>query len=162
MQTNRHQSIWHIIDKSLAGEALAQEEQALREHLRTCAACSDYLDASNRAIANLEGFRFDVDPGLNSKVLASLALRSQQLDAERIQRKRLLLSCVIALVFTVVGSFAASQLGSFAAAVFHLEPARIQFGLVTFWIAPSLCFCLLLLLLPVSPALWMNKKGIPL
>jgi hypothetical protein len=160
MQANRHQSICHIIDKSLAGAASAQEEQALREHLLTCAACSDYLGASNRAIASLEGFRFDVDPGLNSKLFASLALRSQQLDAERIQRKRLLFICVIAPVFTVFGSFAASQLGSFAATVFHLESARIQFGLATFWIAPSLCFCLLLLLLPVCPALWMNKKGI--
>lgn len=160
MQTDCHESICRMIDKSLLGASSVEEEQTLGEHLHRCEACKCYLDACNRAIASLEGFRFGVDPELNSKVLASLALRSRQLNAERFYRKRLLWSCAIAFVLTVVGSFVASQLGRFAASVLHLQPAQIQLGLVTFWIAPSVCLCLLLLLLPVSPALRTKEKGL--
>jgi hypothetical protein len=162
MQVDDHESMRHVIDKSLAGAASVEEEQALREHLPTCDGCRDYLAACNCAIASLEGLRFKMDPGLDGKVLASLALRSRQLDAERIHRRRMWWGCVAALVLTVVGSFAASRLGSLAGAIFHLEPARIQFGLATFWITPSWCFCLLFLLLFVSPVLWRNEKGLSL
>jgi hypothetical protein len=70
------------------------------------------------------------------------------------------LTSLLALGLTVIGSFAASQLGSLAAVPFHLQPAQLHLGLATFWIAPSLCFCLLFLLLPVAPALFNNKKGL--
>jgi hypothetical protein len=81
MPADRHESICHIIDKSLAGGASVQEEQSLREHLLTCAPCGEYLAASNRAIAGLQGFSFDMDPELDRRVLASLAVRAQQLEA---------------------------------------------------------------------------------
>lgn len=158
MRVDRHESIHHMIDKSLGRETSVQEEQTLREHLPTCAGCRDYLNACNRAIASLEGFRFDMDTRLDSKVLASLALRSQQLDTEHRNRTRMWWGCVAAFVLTVGGSFAASRLGSLAGAVFHVEPAQVQFGLATFWIVPSWCFCLLFLLLPVSPALRTNNN----
>jgi hypothetical protein len=76
MQTDRHDQICQIIDKSLAGATSQDQEQILRDHLRACAPCTEYLDASNRAIATLGGFSFDVDPGLDAKVLASLTQRS--------------------------------------------------------------------------------------
>jgi len=161
MQTD-HTLIRQVIDQSLAGASLdPQAQQALREHLSTCAACSQYLEASNRAIAGLEGFSFSIDPGLDSKVLASLARRAQQLEAARIQRQRLWWTSCAALVLTSIGSLAASQLRGLAA-VFHVGPAQFHAGLTTFWILPSLCFCLLFLLLPVFPALLNDKKGLPL
>jgi len=157
MQTD-HQSIRRIIDESLAGAASsAPEQQTLREHLAACASCQQYLDASNRAIAALADFSFPIDPALDSRVLASLARCAQQLEAER---RRLWWPCCLALLLTLAGSIAASRLGSFAAVTFHLEPAQLHLGLATFWIAPSLCFCLLFLLLPVAPALFGHKKGL--
>ena len=81
MQTDLHQSDPHqdmrqIIDKSLMGEASPQEQQALRKHLLACAACQKYASDSRRAIVSLHGFSFAADPGLQAKVHASLALRA--------------------------------------------------------------------------------------
>jgi hypothetical protein len=162
MPADRHDSICHIIDKSLAGGASVQEEQSLREHLLTCAPCREYLAASNRAIAGLQGFSFDMDPELDGRVLASLAVRAQQLEAKRVHETRPRWSFFIALALTVAGSFAASQLGSFATAIFPVEAAQVRFGLAVFWIVPSLFFCLLFLRLPVASPGWMNKKGLSL
>jgi len=159
MHIDRHESIRSVVDKSLAGDASVQEEQALREHLLTCASCGDYLAASNRTISSLKEFCFEIDPELDGKVLASLAARVQQLDAEQMSRGRLWWVCFTALTLTAVGSFAASRIGILAAEGLHLQPSQIQAGLATLWTVPSLCFCLLFLLLPVLPVLRMNKKG---
>jgi predicted anti-sigma-YlaC factor YlaD len=160
MQTD-HPSFRRIIDQSLAGAASPQQQQTLREHLATCAACQQYLDASNRAIAALEDFSFTVDPALDSKVLASLAERAQQLEAARIQRQRLGWTSCLALLLTVTGSVAAAQLCSLAAATFHLEPAQLHLGLATFWITPSVLICMLLLL-PGFQAVLGSRKGLSL
>jgi hypothetical protein len=162
MQVNRHESICHVIDKTLVGAASLQEEQSLREHLLTCDCCREYLSACHRAITGLEGFSFDMNPGLDTKVLASLAVRAQELETKRIQRKQLWWNCFLALMLTAGGSFVASRLGAAATTIFHLEPAQMQFGLLAFWIAPSLAFCLLFLLLPVSSSRWMKRKGLSL
>lgn len=159
MQADPHQSIRHIIDQSVAGPTSAQEQRTLREHLATCTACSDYLDASNRAIASLEGFSFPIDPALDSKVQAALAQRAQQLQAESLQHRRLWLISLLAVTLTVIGSLAASQLGSLAAVPFHLQPAKLHLGLTTFWIAPSVLICMLLLL-PGVRAVLGSRKGL--
>ena len=161
MPTERHAPICQLIDKSLAGATSAQQERTLRDHLATCTACSDYRNATARAISGLQGIRFDVDPGLDRKVLAALALRAQQLEAKQTSRKRLWSTALLALLLTVVGSFAATQLGDVATA-FHIQPAQLQLGLTLFWITPSLCLCLLFVLLPMSPVLAANRKGLPL
>jgi anti-sigma factor RsiW len=154
MQTDRHQMICHIIDKSLLGTASLEEEQTLREHLLACTACNDYLAASHRAIAGLGGFSFDVDPGLQQKVMASLARQ----ESETRPFLPVWWSRLIALVLTMAGSLAVSRLAGPAAPVLHVPAAQIQLGLVAFWIVPSVCFFLLFLVLSVSP----GKKGLSL
>ena len=156
MQTDRHQPICHIIDKSLVGTASLEEQQTLREHLLVCTSCNQYLGASHRTIASLGGFSFDVDPALQERVLASLA--RQQSETRRVFSMPVWWSRVAALVLTIAGSLAAERLAGFAAPVFRLQAARIQLGVVAFWIAPSVCFCLLFFVLPVSP----NKKRLSL
>jgi hypothetical protein len=159
-----HTSIRHIIDQSLAGGPRAlepQAQQSLREHLITCTACQQYLDASNRAIASLGDFSFAIDPGLDGKVLSSLAQRAQQLEAEGLQRRRLWGISCLALILTVAGSFAAAQLGTLAAPVFHFQPAQLHLGLATFWITPSVLICMLLLL-PGFQAVLGSRKGLSL
>jgi hypothetical protein len=160
MQTDRHDQICQIIDKSLAGATSQDQEQILRDHLRACAPCTEYLDASNRAIATLGGFSFDVDPGLDAKVLASLTQRAQELETKPVSRRHMAWVCLIAVLLTAAGSFTASRFGGLVSAVFHLQHAQWQFGLVAFWIVPSLCLCLLFVLLSVSHA--GNEKGLSL
>jgi hypothetical protein len=160
MQVDRHQEIRHIIDRSLAGAASLQEEQALREHLLTCVGCQEYLNASHRAIAGLGGFSFEVNPDLHGKVLAALTLRAQQLDTNRIEQRPMLWSYLAALALTICGSFAAARFSGLAGAVFHLQPALLHFGLLALWIVPSLCFCLLFPILHRLSLGWMNEKGL--
>jgi hypothetical protein len=157
-----HEAVRAMIDKSLAGAASPAEEQLLREHLAACDSCSEYLDAGRRAIAGLGGLCFDLDPALDRRVFAALELRARQLEASRAPRARFAWACALALLLTVAGSFLAAQLSGHAAAAFHLDGAQVRLGLATFWITPSLCICLVLLLLPLSHRAGLNKKGISL
>jgi len=159
MQTDRHEAMRRIIDKSFVrGESL-QEEESLREHLRDCVECREYLSACSRTVTSLTGFSFEIDPGLNARVFASLAERAQQLEAKRPDRGRMLASFLIALALTVAGAFAASRFSSPVAAVFHMRPAEVQLGWLAFWVLPSLCLSLLFPVLPLLSEGWTNRKG---
>jgi anti-sigma factor RsiW len=146
------------------GEASAQEQQSLREHLRACAQCETYANDGRRAIAGLSGFSFAADPGLQAKVHAALDLRMQQLRAARPNRRRpnyqrIVQVSIAALLLTIIGSFGALHIGNPLAAVLHLPLSQTQAGLFTFWIAPSWCFALLLPLLLLVSARSANRKG---
>lgn len=159
MQTDLHDAMRHIIDKSLVGEASAPEQQELRKHLLGCAACQKYASDSRRAIVGLSGFSFAVDPGLQAKVHAALDLRMQQLQAAQPSRRRIVKVSIIALLLTIAGSLGALHVGSPLAAFLHLEPAEAQIGVVAFWILPSLCFSLFLPVLLLLHARATNAKG---
>ena len=143
MNTDHHQSFQHMIDESLAGGISAEREQSLREHIDTCAPCQEYLSASNRVIAGLGGFSFEVDPSLNARVLASLRRPAQP------GRRRWALISVAAVVLTMGGSFVDLQFGGLIASVFDLQRTQVRQGLLAFWIVPSLCVLLLFPLLPL-------------
>jgi anti-sigma factor RsiW len=161
-QSDPHQAMRQIIDKSLVGEASPQEQQELRKHLLACAACQKYASDSRRAIVSLNGFSFApfaTDPGLQAKVHASLDLRAQQLQATQPGRRRIAEVSILALVLTIVGSFGALRFGSPLAALLHLEPAQMQTGVVALWVLPSLCFSLVLPLVLLLSARSTNAKG---
>jgi hypothetical protein len=149
MNIDHHESFQHMIDESLAGGVSAEREQALREHLDTCRRCQEYLRASNRVIASLEGFSFEVNPTLNARVFASLRLRAQQVQAAQPDRRRWMFISVAAVVLTLGGSFVDLQFGSLIASVFDIQRTHVQQGLFAFWIVPSLCVFLLFPLLPL-------------
>ena len=163
-QSDPHQAMRQIIDKSLVGEASPQEQQELRKHLLACAACQKYASDSRRAIVSLNGFSFApfaTDPGLQAKVHASLDLRAQQLQATQPGRRRIAEVSILALVLTIVGSFGALRFGSPLAALLHLEPAEMQTGVVALWVLPSLCFSLVLpLVLLLSDRSTKAKEGV--
>ena len=145
---NDHESFQHMIDENLAGGISAEREQSLRKHLDTCAACQEYLSASNRVVAGLGGFSFEVDPTLNARVFTSLRLRAQQVQAAQPSRQRWVLISLAAVVLTMVGSFVDLQFGGLIASVFDIQRAQVQHGMLAFWIVPSLCVFLLFPLLP--------------
>jgi predicted anti-sigma-YlaC factor YlaD len=149
MRADDHAIMRDVIDKTLAGSVLPEEEQSLREHLSACAECQEYLDAGTRALAGLGGFSFEVNPGLQAKVLASLKVRAEQLEAAQPSRRRMVWGCIGAVVLLVMGSAVASQFGNLAAGLLHLQPMQVQRVLIAVWVVPSLCFALLFPLLPL-------------
>jgi predicted anti-sigma-YlaC factor YlaD len=149
MKAEDHAIMRDVIDKTLAGAVSPQEEQSLREHLRSCTQCQDYLDAASRVIAGLGGFSFEVDPGLQAKVFASLELRAEQLKAAEPSWRRMAWGCIAAVVLLLTGSVIAAQFGDLAAAWLHLQPAQVQRVLMAVWVLPSLCFALVFPLLPL-------------
>jgi len=149
MNIDHHESFQHLIDESLAGAISAEREQSLREHLGTCAPCQEYLSASNRVIAGLGGFSFEVDPTLNARVLASLRRPAQRVQSAQPRRRRWALISVAAVVLTMGGSFVDLQFGRLIASVFDIQRMQVQQGLLAFWILPSLCVLLLFPLLPL-------------
>jgi len=158
MRSDRHENFQHMIDETLAGGIPVQQEQSLGEHLQSCAPCQEYLAASNRVIAGLGGFSFEVDPTLNAKVSASLMLRAQQIKATQPGRRRLVLSCILALMLTAVGSFLDLRLSGLIASLFDLQRMQVRQGLIAFWIIPSLCLVLLLPILPLLSGAGANQK----
>jgi predicted anti-sigma-YlaC factor YlaD len=149
MNIDHHESFQHMIDESLAGSISAEREQSLREHLDTCVPCREYLSASNRVIAGLGGFSFEVDPTLNARVFASLRLPAQQVQAAQPGRRRWALISVAAVILTMGGSFVDLQFGDLIASVFDIQRMQVRPGLLAFWIVPSLCVLLLFPLLPL-------------
>ena len=164
MPADLHHAMRQLIDKSLAGEASpqelsTQEQHALSEHLRACALCESYASDGRRAIAALSGFSFAADPGSQEKIHAALALRARELQAARPSRTRIVQVTVAALALTIAGSFGAIHMGDLVAALLHLPASQAHTGLLTFWIAPSWCFSLLLPVLLLVSARSANRKG---
>jgi len=149
MNIDHHESFQHMIDESLAGSISAEREQSLREHLDTCVPCREYLSASNRVVAGLGGFSFEVDPTLNARVFASLRLPAQQVQAAQPGRRRWALISVAAVILTMGGSFVDLQFGDLIASIFDIQRMQVRQGLLAFWIVPSLCVLLLFPLLPL-------------
>ena len=149
MNIDRHEGFQHMIDESLVSGISAEREQFLREHLATCARCQEYLSASNRVIAGLGGFSFEVDPSLNARIFASLKLQALQVHAAQPGRRRWALISLAAVLLTMGGSFVDLKFGSLIAAVFDIQHMQVRQGLLAFWIVPSLFVLLLFPLLPL-------------
>ena len=156
MNIDHHDTFQRMIDESLAGVLSAEKEQSLREHLSTCAPCKEYLSASNRVIAGLSGFSFEVNPTLNARVLAALKL--QQVRAAQPGRQRLMrqhnrqfkvwAAFAIALSMSIVGSALVYQVAKLLTVPMHFDTAQVQAGVLVFWLLPSFCSALRLLAAP--------------
>ena len=149
MKTDPHATFRDVIDKTLAGGASPEDDQSLQEHLAACAQCQEYLSAGTRVIAGLDGFSFDVDPGLEQRVFWSLSVRAHQLETTQSHRRRILWGCVGALVLLMTGSWVALEIGNMVAGLLNLPPMQVQRLLLFLWVLPSLCLSLLFPILPV-------------
>jgi len=156
MHVEEHEVFRQRIDESLAAGISVAQDDVLREHLRGCAECEEYLSASTSAIVGLSGFSFEVDPALSGRVVASLARRAEELRAKELDRRRVALGCMLALLFTAMGSLLDLQFGRALSRVLDVERMAMRLGLLEFWIVPSVC---LLLVFPLLPLLSEAGRG---
>jgi hypothetical protein len=158
MSIDHHESFQRMIDESLAGAISAEKEQSLREHLFTCDPCKQYLSASNRAIAGLSGFSFEVNPTLNARVLATLRLQAEQVRVipahhtgtvrqHNVQFKNWA-AFAVALSMSFIGSALVYEVAKRLAVPMHFDTAQVQAGVLVFWLLPSFCSALCLLAAP--------------
>jgi len=147
MRADVHEEFQRLIDESLAAGITPEKERSLLEHLHACAPCQEYLETSNRVIATLSGFSFEVDPNLPAKVSAAVAVRAKQMETARPNRRRLVVGFILALALTVVGSFLDLQFGSLLAGFFDIRRMQVRHGVLAFSIVPSLGVLLLFPLL---------------
>jgi hypothetical protein len=158
MNIDYHQSFQRLIDESLAGAISAESEQSLREHLSNCAPCKKYLSASNRVIAGLGGFSFEINPSSNATVLAVLRLQAEQIRQLRAHHNETMrqykvqfknwVAFAVALSMSFVGSALVYQMAMRLAVPMHLETTQVQAGVLVFWLLPSFCSALWLLAAP--------------
>ena len=158
MNIDNHEGFQRMIDESLAAAISAQKEQSLREHLATCVPCQEYLSASNRVIAGLGGFSFELNPTLNARVLAALKLQAQQDRAAQPRRRRILrpynlhvkvwAAFALALSMSIVGSALVYQVAKLLTVPMHFDAAQVQADVLVFWLLPYICSALGLLAAP--------------
>ena len=158
MKTEHHENFQRMIDESLAGVLSAGKQPSLREHLATCAACRQYLSASNRVIAGLSGFSFEVNPTLNDRVLAALRLQAEQgreilahhsgrMPQHNVQFRNWA-AFAVAVSMSFAGSALVYQMAKRLAVSMHFDTAQVQAGVLVFWLLPSFCAALRLLAAP--------------
>jgi predicted anti-sigma-YlaC factor YlaD len=147
MSIDHHDAFQRMIDESLAGALSAEKEQSLREHLSTCATCREYLSASNRVIAGLSGFSFEVNPTLNARVLAALRLQAEEMRQHSVPFKNWA-AFAVALSMSFVGSGLVYKMAERLAVPMHFVTAQVQAGVLVFWLLPSLCAAVCLLAAP--------------
>ena len=155
MILDHHERFQRMIDESLASAISPEKEQSLREHLATCAPCLEYLSASNRVIAGLSGFSFEVNPTLNARVLVALELQAQKVRAAQPGRRRLMrqhnvqfkvwAAFTVALSMSIVGSALVYQVAKLLTVPMYFDTAQVQAGVLVFWLLPSFCAALSLL-----------------
>jgi hypothetical protein len=145
MSIDHHEGFQRIIDESLAGVLSVEKEQSLREHLATCVPCQQYLSASNRVIAGLSGFSFEVNPTLNARVLAALKRHHTGTMRQHSVQFKIWAAFAAALSMSFVGSALVYQMAKRLAVPMHFDIAQVQAGVLVFWLLPSFCSALCML-----------------
>ena len=145
MKSDHHESFQRLIDESLAGGLSAEKEQSLREHLSTCVPCQQYLGASNRVIAALSGFSFEVNPTLNARVLAALKQHHAGTSRQYNVTFKNWAAFAVALSMSLAGSALVYQMAMRLAVPTHFDAAHVQTGVLVFWLLPSFCAAICLL-----------------
>jgi hypothetical protein len=158
MSIDEHERFQRMIDETLAGVLAAQSEHALRAHLSTCAGCKGYLRASKRVIAGLGGFSFEVTPTLNARVLAAVVAQAEPArqtlarhSGARRQRNRQWRTwgaLALAFALSYLGSELVYQVATRLAIPLQIDTARVQAGVLVFWLLPSICAAVCLLAAP--------------
>ena len=160
MQTDNHESICHLIDKSVAGDISSRKNNPF------ASICSRAPHASN--IWTRPSERSPGSENLRSRLIRTCPTncrgsrsRAAQLETQRLSHRKLAWSYIAALILTLAGSFAAMHLGDGLPLLFcdpRSSPAGTDRDL-------DCAVGLLLSVLPTLPMMskrWMHAKGVSL
>lgn len=136
MKLEGHERARALVDKSAVDGIAADEERWLNAHLAGCGECERYAELSQRAIAALAGFAFEVDPAKALTVEQTVRARAAQMAASPAGRLPAL-AFPIAIVLTVLGSIAMWQLAGVAATRWNVPADAWHAVFLACWVVPS-------------------------
>ena len=136
-----------LIDRSFVEEVSAGERQLIHDHLRDCDGCKRYVELTARTIRGLREFTFASEPDSNAQVREILAHPTGTMRQHNVQFK-IWAAFAAALSVSFVGSALVYQMAMRLAVPMHFDTARVQAGVLVFWLLPSFCSALRLLAAP--------------
>lgn len=136
-----------LIDRSFVEEVSEDERQLIHDHIRDCDGCKRYVELTARTIRGLREFTFTGEPDSNARVREVLAHHTGTMRQHNVQFK-IWAAFAVALSMSFVGSALVYQMAKRLAVPMHFDTAQIQAGVLVFWLLPSLCSALCLLVAP--------------
>ena len=136
-----------LIDRSFVEEVSEGERQLIHDHIRDCDGCKRYLELTARTIRGLREFTFTSEPDSNAQVREILADHTGTMRQHNVQF-RIWAAFAVALSMSFVGSALVYQVTKRLAVPMHFDTAQVQAGVLVFWLLPSLCAALCLLVAP--------------
>jgi predicted anti-sigma-YlaC factor YlaD len=136
-----------LIDRSFVEEVSEGERQLIHGHIRDCDGCKRYVELTARTIRGLREFTFTSEPESNAQVREILAHHTETMRQHNVQFK-IWAAFAVALAMSFVGSALVYQMAKRLAVPMHFDTARVQAGVLVFWLLPSVCSALCLLAAP--------------
>lgn len=136
-----------LIDRSFVEEISAGERRLMHDHIRDCDGCKRYVELTARAIRGLRDFTFTSEPDSSPQLREILAHHTGTRRQHNVQFK-IWAAFAVALSMSFVGSALVYQMAERLAVPMHFDTAQVQAGVLVFWLLPSLCSALCLLVAP--------------
>ena len=136
-----------LIDRSFVEEVSEGERQLIHNHIGKCDGCKRYVELTARAIRGLREFSFTSEPDSNAQVLEILAHHAGTMRQHNLQ-SRIWAAFAVALSMSFVGSALVYQMAKRLAVPMHFDTAQVQAAVLVFWLLPSFCSALCLLVAP--------------
>jgi ABC-type transport system involved in cytochrome bd biosynthesis fused ATPase/permease subunit len=133
-----------LIDRSFVEEVSEGERRLMHDHIRDCDGCKRYVELTARTIRGLREFTFTSEADSSAQVLEILAHHTRTMRRHNVQFK-IWAAFAVALSMSFVGSALVYQVAKFLAAPMHFDTAKVQAGVLVFWLLPSFCSALCLL-----------------
>ena len=136
-----------LIDRSFIEEVSEGERKLIHDHIRDCDGCKSYLELTARTIRGLREFTFTSEADSNAQVRQLVAHHTEAMRQHNVQFK-VWAAFGVALSMSIVGSALVYQAAKLLTVPMHFDTARVQAGVLVFWLLPSLCAALRLLAAP--------------
>ncbi len=145
MPSNPHERAQRLLDQA-AVEGISQRERIwLDAHILECSECAVHAELSQRAIRAFGQFAFPVDPGVAMRVQEVISDRAGRMVPNDSEGQNGWIGNVAAVLLTVAGSLAMWRAVAWVAGLWQVPMPVWEIGFVTFWMAPSIAFSVLLL-----------------
>jgi predicted anti-sigma-YlaC factor YlaD len=136
-----------LIDRSFVEEVSEGERQLIHDHIRDCDGCRRYVELTARTIRGLREFTFTREPDSNAQVREILAHHAGTMRQHNAQFK-VWAAFAVALSMSFVGSALVYRVAKALAVPMHFDTAQVLAGVLVFWLLPSFCSALCLLVAP--------------